>query len=254
MIFERSQVGVAVISRWIFNCYIVENNGRPFVVDPGLPSNGKSAAQYLRHGLNVDPTDVAFVAITHGHTDHIAGVPELINHLGAPFFAPERVSDYLNGTKPQAPGMATVRHIWPVLRDQPFEMSALRDMVWSSRIAGYDSVRKFHYPGEIAGFLRDGDYLPDASEWRVLHSPGHTDDSTCFYNEHSRTMLSGDTILTQRGRAWFNPEYADVDSSLATEKRLRSLRVDHLFPGHGRPIHGEDLLADALSSQDRPNS
>ncbi len=39
------EVGITVISAWIFNCYIVHDggDGRPFVVDPGLTRNADAA-------------------------------------------------------------------------------------------------------------------------------------------------------------------------------------------------------------------
>ena len=33
------------------------------------------------------------------------------------------------------------------------------------------------------------------SEWKILHTPGHTEGSICLYNEKELTLISGDTLF-----------------------------------------------------------
>ena len=105
---------------------------------------------------------------------------------------------------------------------------------------------------EPSGFLEDSDALASAPGWTAVHAPGHTDDSTCLYREESATLISGDAVITQDGRAWFNPDYVDLGVAGETEERLRSLAVRHLLPGHGQPITAPDVWATARSSMTRP--
>jgi len=107
--------------------------------------------------------------------------------------------------------------------------------------------------GSRAKSIEEGAALPGAKEWRVLSVPGHSDDSTCFYHAASRTLLSGDAVLTHNGRAWFNPEIVDAGASAQTEERLRALDVEHLLPGHGLPISGT-VWKNALSFHERPQA
>jgi glyoxylase-like metal-dependent hydrolase (beta-lactamase superfamily II) len=252
MILNKSDVGIITISRWIFNCHIVVNNGRPFVVDPGIPSNARSAARYVSDVLRLPTSAIEFTAVTHGHTDHLSGAPEFISRTSAPLFLPATAKRYFAGETPVTPAITDISRIWPVLKDQPFELAALSDVVVSARKAGYDATGKWRCPNPVAGFLAEGDHLPHAEDWQVLHTPGHTDDSTSYYHPETRSLLSGDAVLTVGGRAWFNPENGDPQASSETEQRLRGLRVDHLFPGHGAPISGTDVLADAISFQSKP--
>lgn len=254
MRLSRNDSGVTTISRWIFNCYIVTDGGagKPFVVDAGIPANAIDAARFITTKLARKPADIAFLAATHGHIDHLSGAPTFLTATAAPLYLPARDADYLAGERPRNPGLRALWQILPVMRDQPFEWTALSGLLRASRQAGYDATGTFRCPDPVAGYLNDGDGLPDAPDWTVISSPGHTDDSTSYYNESARILLSGDAILTCRGQAWFNPEYVDRDASARTSERLRPLRVDHLFPGHGRPIHGTDLLSTALSFDERP--
>ena len=40
VITELPEIGVTVISKWLYNCYVIHDggNGQPFVVDLGMPS------------------------------------------------------------------------------------------------------------------------------------------------------------------------------------------------------------------------
>ena len=47
--------------------------------------------------------------------------------------------------------------------------------------------------------LKDGDKLPFAPEWTVIHTPGHSPGSICLYNEEEKTLISGDTLFANDG-------------------------------------------------------
>ena len=110
----------------------------------------------------------------------------------------------------------------------------------------------FRFDPPIHGYLRDRERLAGAPDWEVLATPGHTDCSTCLWNAKTRTLLTGDTVLSIHGRAWFNPEYVDAEASARTEAMLRRLPVEHLLPGHGHPVSGPRVMAEALSHRERP--
>lgn len=252
MQFTLDNVGIRVFSRWIFNCYVVGDggDGAPLVVDVGLPGNARDVLDSLARTPGRGSGGDALVVATHAHADHVGGVPVLHDAAGTTFLLPRRTEAYLKGETPRTPGPRAMARIWPVTLDQPFDLAALRELAAASKTIGF-GTGAFQMPVTPDGYVDDGERLPGAAGWEVLHTPGHTDDSTCFYNAEARVLLSGDTILTAGGRAWFNPEYCDPDLSRGTEARLRGLSVDVLLPGHGRPIVGHDVLADALSHRDR---
>ena len=141
--------------------------------------------------------------------------------------------------------------ILPVLGEQPRDLGALRDVQPMLGRIGYDG-REIRFPVRATTWLDDGHHLPEAPAWRVLTTPGHTDDSTCLFHEDSGTLLSGDAVVSFAGQAWCNPEYVDRDRSAASEERLRSLAVTTLLPGHGRVVTGPDVMGAAWSFDDRP--
>lgn len=245
-------IGVHHISRWIFNCYVVADGGnaKPFVVDAGIPLHAAAVTAVLTDELGGSGDDLALITATHCHVDHVAGAPSLHERTGAELHLPAKARDYLDGEEPRTPNLRQMAKMTPVLTDQRFDRAGLWNLARNAKVAGYGSG-PFTMPVAPAGFLDDGETLPQAPDWEVIRTPGHTDDSISFYNSATRTLLSGDAVLTFRDHAWFNPEITDESLSAATEDRLRSLAVDHLLPGHGRPVHRRDIMSNAWSFRDR---
>ena len=147
-----------------------------------------------------DPARIRSVLLTHGHFDHALGVVELLNQYGAAGGA------FAVAMPPQGPVM-------------------LRRMV-----------------GELGGKVRDltdGEHLTVAGvDLQVLFTPGHTADSVCFYEAASRTLFAGDTLLTNEGALPMPDPTAggSLADYLASLRRLRSVEVEYVCPGHGPPI------------------
>ena len=83
-------------------------------------------------------------------------------------------------------------------------------------------------------FVTDGDELPLGSGiWTVLHSPGHSMGSVCFYNAKEGLLISGDTLFKgTMGNISFPTSAPDLMAD--TLVRLSSLpAATKIFPGHG---------------------
>lgn len=84
-------------------------------------------------------------------------------------------------------------------------------------------VDELLYDGQI---IKAGD-----DQLQVLHTPGHSSDSICLYNNTQRILFSGDTqlrIYTAGGV--YTTEYEE------TLSRLSNLRIDTVYSGHDEPI------------------
>lgn len=228
-------LGITRVSRWIFNCYIVHNGDRgPVVVDAGLPRVADDVAPILDQLGG----QVQAIIATHGHSDHVAGAARLAEQCQAPIYLPEATINYLHGARPRTPTAAAVARIWPTLIDQPLDRIAVAGLITGARIAGYGTPAGMRWTGPPpAGALIDGEPWPVAPEWTTVAAPGHTDDSVTFWNPGTRTLLSGDAVLSARGKAWHTPETVDTARARQTRDHLQSLPVAHLLSGHGRPVH-----------------
>ena len=79
--------------------------------------------------------------------------------------------------------------------------------------------------------LREGDTLSPGGGVRlqVLHTPGHSPDSHCFYLEDEGVLFTGDTILGATTTA-----VNDLAAYLQSLRRLRALpNLNIICPGHG---------------------
>lgn len=245
---------IAVASRWIFNGYALRaEDGSIVVVDPGLPSVAGAVITAIRGQLDADPAGVRAVLCTHGHSDHVGGVSTLLRTCDAEVHLPRRCEAYLAGEEPRLfPLVESSLRFMAVLREQPFSAAALREFARGSKTHGYGGQPRMTVDFEPAGYLGDGSAVPSLPGWTTLSTPGHTDDSTCFYHEETATLISGDAVVTQDGAAWFNPEYVDLAMANETAERLLSLEVRHLLPGHGQPIEARDVWTRARRPTDPP--
>jgi hydroxyacylglutathione hydrolase len=83
-------------------------------------------------------------------------------------------------------------------------------------------------------FLKDGASLKlGNAHIKVLHTPGHTPGSLCFYVKEARALFTGDTLLKgEFGKIW-GPH--SMGLMLRSLKRLNSLIPPKttVYPGHG---------------------
>ncbi len=181
------------------NCYLVYNNDTKegVVVDPA--DNG---AYILNKCSELGVTLVA-VLLTHGHFDHIIGVPEVKRAFHLPVYASETED--------------------AMLADTSLNLSC-------------------HLPGKQTSFhadvlVRDGDELELLGyKWKVIATPGHTSGSVSYYIPQEGVLLSGDTLFYE---SYGRTDLATGSSSDITDSLLNKLFVlpedTMVYTGHGDP-------------------
>lgn len=140
------------------NCYIVSEADEAFIIDPG-----GNAEKIIRAAKNFN---VRYILLTHAHFDHIGA----LNSITAAF--PDAKT-----------AVSTFEHDWLYLPQLNFSE---------------DFGLTFVFKGKVDLKLEDGMTLDFAgTKIKVLHTPGHTPGSTCFYIENSGkpVLFSGDTLF-----------------------------------------------------------
>ncbi len=112
-------------------------------------------------------------------------------------------------------------------------------------------------PGELAAYWRDWviktmdfiDRRPDAAYREgtefiagdvrlvALHTPGHTADHYCLWEEQQKILFSFDYDLTPFG-PWYGHQESDIGDLVRSVERLMRLDVKILVPSHREPITG----------------
>jgi endoribonuclease LACTB2 len=70
---------------------------------------------------------------------------------------------------------------------------------------------------------------------RAIHTPGHAPDHLCFYLEEERALFTGDVVLGV-GTTVIPLDGGDLGQYLDTLRRLLTLDVQRIYPGHGPVI------------------
>lgn len=78
---------------------------------------------------------------------------------------------------------------------------------------------------------------------RAMHTPGHASDHLCFYMEGAASLFAGDCILGE-GTAVIAPPDGDMRAYMSSLRRLRSLHIDRIYPGHWKPLDGGAAVID----------
>jgi hydroxyacylglutathione hydrolase len=90
---------------------------------------------------------------------------------------------------------------------------------------------RFH----VDTLLKDGTRINlGDSVLRVIHTPGHTPGSICLYEDHSKSLFSGDTVFPYGGIGRTDLLGGSSHDLVRSISRLAKLEVRVLYPGHGK--------------------
>ncbi len=172
VITELPEIGVTVISKWLYNCYVIHDGsgGQPFVVDLGLPSQIPFVAKVLSD-RGSDLSELGAAVATHGHADHVGGLPTLRDQHGTAVHLPIAIAEMRAGTRAlRPPGIREVLQILPVMASQPRDLVASKEVSGTSASIGWNG-KEVRLPFEPDSWLSDGDHLPGLPDWQVLNTP-----------------------------------------------------------------------------------
>ena len=156
--------------------------------------------------LGFNPLDIKKVVVTHGHRDHCMGVFELLRY--PPIYESKEIEIINHEAGPL--------EFKKILEEQGFSLTEVK---------GGETL-------ELSGF-----------EWEVIHTPGHTIDSICLYNEPTKTAITGDTVLPHAMADADKTAGGRLDHYLYGLKQLLKKDLENILPGHGVPVANAGRLA-----------
>ena len=223
----------------IHNFYVIIEGGKATVVDAGCSKELSKLDEGLA-SLGMNLGDVEAIILTHAHPDHMgfageanaAGTEVRVSELEAPIATGDQVGDQLK------------------IRQLP--LWKLR--TWSFLIGLYEvGVTTAPRVESVVTFGAD-DVLDLPGRPEVVPSPGHTIGHACFYLRQSKTLFTGDALVTRDvlNHRDASPQlmpcvfHTDVVQARASLDALTALDTELVLPGHGSPFHGQ--VADAAKT------
>ncbi|MCS7118820.1 MAG: MBL fold metallo-hydrolase [Archaeoglobaceae archaeon] len=72
----------------------------------------------------------------------------------------------------------------------------------------------------------------------VIHTPGHSPGSVCFYEPNRKWLFSGDTVFAHGNFGRYDLPGGDAMKLLKSIEMLSKLDVENLYPGHEDLVEG----------------
>ena len=192
----NAQIEWMVLGMVSTNTYLVKNQdtGELLIIDPA------DAAGKIQEKIGQMEGRPAAILLTHGHYDHMLAADALRSAYDIPVYACIQEKDLLKNAR--------------------YNLSAS----WASP-----------HVMEADRYLADGETFREAGfEIRLLHTPGHTEGSCCYYLPEEAVLFSGDTLFAGSvGRTDF-PTSSGADMRKSLQRLLSELPADtRVCPGHG---------------------
>jgi hydroxyacylglutathione hydrolase len=178
------------------NCYIVgEAAGKTgMVIDPGGHSNR------IIQAIDASGLDIRIIALTHGHSDHIAALYEIQEHTGAAVAVHVSDAAFLEGRE-----------------------------AYSSQFG-----ISYRTPDPPDILFHDGDVFKlRAANFTVIHTPGHTPGSISLHT--AGKVFTGDSLFRKGIGTTMMPGSSRGELLKSIRTRLMLLPDETvIYPGHGR--------------------
>ncbi len=201
------------------NVFLVKDGDEGAFVDSGF-GDEKSIEARLGFLKDFPHLKLRYIALTHHHFDHSSGADQIRRATGAEVtLHPDELS-WLRDWQSEAPQDIEI----------PEEMKEMREKV--------AKFREQAAAAEPTIEVKDGDEFTVGSlSVQVIHTPGHTMGSVCFYMPKEKALFTGDTALGLGTVAVSPPPHGDMALYLKSLARLQKIEASVMLPGHGIAVH-----------------
>lgn len=180
------------------NCYLVSSNNEVGIIDPG------DDADYVIRTIQSSGVNPVWIALTHGHFDHVLAATELSLAFNIPVYINSEDKFLLERAK------ETAEHFLGVYAD-PFLVKT-KDLKKGIKL----KIGKDHL--------------------EIIETPGHTPGGVNLYSKKNKAIFGGDLIFDRGtvGRTDF--KYASSEELEKSIKKVMKLPGDTvIYPGHSNP-------------------
>jgi glyoxylase-like metal-dependent hydrolase (beta-lactamase superfamily II) len=248
--------------------YIVSGNSGLMVVDVGSIGTADDVADYIENHSGMSLDMVKYITATHFHIDHIGGIGPFLARCPA---TTEVLFHKMVGGYLKRENSLSLINEWRV-GFLPSMILSLRYVKKTShfRVAGYAGIplpglrnmvnvpydrNRISYFGETDRQISESDDSPNVEnlvlpqglkryplgfdQWEIIETPGHTEDSICFFDAESKGLICGDLIVNmeKNGSGKLNRFCWDKSAQVDSYNSLfASIEAKCIYPGHGEAI------------------
>jgi glyoxylase-like metal-dependent hydrolase (beta-lactamase superfamily II) len=217
-------------------CYLFKQQDHYVLIDVGFNyQTAREAWQEVFTQLNISPTEIKIIYLTHFHPDH-SGLSGWMQQLtGADVYMHEI-------------DMNMIERVWG---ENSVQTTSMKEMLLDYGVPAQLSEEIIEHMEKITKHVLP---LPTVSpigrqvefgekKWHVIHTPGHSAGHICFYQEEDQILIAGDHVLdkiTPNISVWPGASQEPLHEYIESLLKIKQFPAKKVYSAHGKVI--EDLV------------
>lgn len=211
---------------YIQDIYLIESDEGLLLLDGCSRVDTHMICAFIKNELKRPLTELKLIVVSHMHPDHAGGAHKLRRLTGAAIASANTPGQWYQGAR----GLITYcvdlfLTLWVANRKR-------------------SGIKNIFYPRFLKAdyFLPHDSHLPIFSDWRVFHTPGHTDRDISLYHHRRKCLYVADLMVLVKGRCIAPYPIHYPDKYIHSLNLVKTLAPKTLLLAH----HGEVPLTEQL--------
>ncbi len=208
---------------------------------------------FIENRLNRRAEEIDLVLCSHDDPDHMGGIEALAKAgkagVAVPYASGSTLKKLYNDPSGKIFRLATSMVEATRVRAWKMYLNPKRSKAARQRLGAFKPHVLEQYNEAVLHkiehySMKHEEAVPGFDDWQVIHTPGHSWDSCCFFHKGSGSLITGDTLLGsgKKGHLVKPSIYANPLHLKRSMRQLKRLPINAVYPGHGSVMQGGNLL------------
>ncbi|MCF8128615.1 MAG: MBL fold metallo-hydrolase [Deltaproteobacteria bacterium] len=208
--------------------YLIKGDRYSVLVEAGLSITAPQIADQIKH-LEIDPSSLKYLILTHTHADHV---------MGAPLIKKAYPNIKIAGVTEAAKLLSRKKIIDFFIQEDVYTSNRLLELKavdtrTPPQAPSSFAVEKIISPGEILDL--------EGLTLHILDAPGHCRGGIALWEPVEKTIFCSDSMgFHLTSKQFVSNFYVSYDDYLKTFEALRALKPEWICPGHCGAYGGEE--------------